>query len=55
MIDVNPDYDEILGAIAEQKKRERHRSDVYGGGNAGEKMAEILEKVEFTTSKKLAY
>ncbi|MBD5542605.1 MAG: UDP-N-acetylglucosamine 2-epimerase (hydrolyzing) [Lachnospiraceae bacterium] len=55
VIDVNPDYDEILGAIAEQKKRERRRSDVYGGGNAGEKMAEILEKVEFTTSKKLAY
>lgn len=55
VIDVNPDYDEILGAIAEQKKRERRRSDVYGGGNAGEKMAEILEKVEFTTSKKLVY
>jgi UDP-hydrolysing UDP-N-acetyl-D-glucosamine 2-epimerase len=52
VIDVNYDYRSIKKAIEEQIEHGKYKSQfIYGDGNAGEKISEVLEKVEVKIQK----
>jgi len=56
VIDVDYDRAEILAAIREHiAGGKRKHSNIYGDGNAGVRIAELLSKVELHFDKKLAY
>ena len=53
--DVGYDKDEILKAIEMRKDMPRVQSNLYGDGNAGKRIAEVLRDAELKFSKKLTY
>ena len=53
--DVGYDKDEILKAIEMRKDMPRVQSCLYGDGNAGKRIAEVLRDAELKFSKKLTY
>ncbi len=56
VVDVGYDKDEIKAAIQQQIKHGRHDTDeIYGDGNAGRQMADLLATVPLTYDKKLPY
>jgi UDP-hydrolysing UDP-N-acetyl-D-glucosamine 2-epimerase len=56
VIDVDHDRNDILRAIKKQIKHGRYESDdLYGNGNAGKKIANILSTCEVNIQKRLAY
>jgi UDP-hydrolysing UDP-N-acetyl-D-glucosamine 2-epimerase len=56
VLDVGYDRDEILAAIQEQVEHGHYpRSQIYGDGNAGERIAELLASVPLSVEKRLAY
>lgn len=56
VIDADYDRDDILRAIRQQAKRGAYESEhIYGNGNAGRKIAEILSRCEVNIQKRLAY
>ena len=56
VLDTNYNNDEILVAIARQLENGAyHRDPIYGQGNAGEKIAQLLAEVPLTFDKKLYY
>jgi UDP-N-acetylglucosamine 2-epimerase len=56
VIDVDYNRESILEAIGKQIKNGHYeKSNVYGGGMAGETIADLLSKVELTFSKKISY
>jgi len=56
VIDVGNSKDAIMGAIKQWLGAEKpKRSDVYGGGNAGKKMAEILSSITLRYHKKINF
>ena len=55
VIDVACDYNEILDAIKRLPEKKGKRSNLYGDGMASERIAEILENCELTSSKTLQY
>lgn len=55
VIDVDYNYNDIKNAINESIKRERIKDLTYGGGNAGEVMADTIAKAELDFKKVLQY
>jgi len=56
VIDVSYDENEIVAAVNQISSRnERTRSDVYGGGNAGEAIADLLETLPLQFHKTITY
>ena len=56
VVDVAYDENEIVTAVREiSSKKDRVRSDVYGGGNAGEAIAGLLEKLPLQFHKTITY
>jgi len=56
VIDVSYDENEIVAAVNQiSSKNERKRSDVYGGGNAGESIADLLESLPLQFHKTITY
>jgi len=56
VVDVAYDENEIVTAVREISfKKDRVRSDVYGGGNAGEAIAGLLEKLPLQFHKTITY
>jgi UDP-hydrolysing UDP-N-acetyl-D-glucosamine 2-epimerase len=56
VIDVPHDAKQIQKAIEAQIKNGRHKSDgIYGKGQAGEQIADLLAKSELTIAKQLSY
>jgi len=56
VIDVNYNRDEIVNAIKTHAQRKaKTTSDVYGGGDAGEKIAELLAKLPLQFHKTITY
>lgn len=56
VIDVGYDREEIRAAIAEQVRHGRYRSEtIYGAGNAGERIADILAKSSVSIQKYMTY
>ncbi len=53
--DVGYDKAEILAGIARNAEKPRVQSTLYGDGHAGERIAKVIESVELSSSKKLAY
>ena len=53
--DVGYDKDEILKAIEMRKDMPRVQSHLYGDGNAGRRIAEVLRTADLKYSKKLTY
>ena len=56
MIDVDYDKEAIIGALKAITSQPRPSgSGVYGGGDAGEKIAEVLNKVPLRFHKTITY
>jgi UDP-hydrolysing UDP-N-acetyl-D-glucosamine 2-epimerase len=56
VIDVGYNKEEIKAAIKKQLSNGRYKKDyLYGAGNAGEKIADILGKADITAQKRLGY
>ncbi len=56
VIDVNYDSDEIYNAILKQIKNGKYpKSNLFGDGNSGKKIAQILSTVEPKIQKKISY
>ena len=56
VIDVEYQSRDIKKAIDHQIKNGSYSCDnIYGDGDAGEKIAEILSKVDFSVNKKITY
>jgi UDP-hydrolysing UDP-N-acetyl-D-glucosamine 2-epimerase len=56
IVDVNYDRDEIENAIRNQMAHGRFPADkIYGDGNAGENIADLLSRVELKYDKKIQY
>ena len=56
IIKVDYDCNKIAEAINKQINHGKYsKNKLYGDGNAGQKMAKILENVELTIQKKLTY
>ena len=56
MIDVDHDRDQIVDAVSSQISNGRYSSEpIYGNGDAGKKIAEVLASVEVTIQKRLSY
>jgi len=56
VIDVNYDSVEIKNAVNEWLENGKpKRSKIYGGGNAGKKIAEILSDIELKFHKTITY
>ena len=56
VVDVTYDENEIIAAVdAILKKQERPKSDVYGGGDAGDKIAQLLKELPLQFHKTITY
>ena len=55
VVDVSYNRDEIKDAIVSHFKGHVKRSDIYGEGNAGQKIANILAEVPYTYTKSINY
>lgn len=55
VVDVSPNREDILSAIYQQSNTQRIRSELYGDGYAGEKIAHLAATVPLHTSKKITY
>ena len=55
VIDVDYNYNDIKNAITDSIKRERIKDLTYGGGNAGEVMADTIAQAELDFKKVLQY
>jgi UDP-hydrolysing UDP-N-acetyl-D-glucosamine 2-epimerase len=56
VIDVDYDKDQIFEAVREHSKQGKARpSDIYGGGNAGTRMADLLARVPIRFHKTITY
>ncbi len=56
VVDVSYDENEIVEAIVKcSRKIDRTKSEVYGGGNAGEKIASLLQEVPLQFHKTITY
>jgi UDP-hydrolysing UDP-N-acetyl-D-glucosamine 2-epimerase len=56
VVDVPHDYAAIKEAVLRQTQNGRYKSDpVYGDGNAGERIGELLAKVQLKIEKRLTY
>ena len=56
VIDVDHDRDQIVDAVSSQISNGRYSSEpIYGNGDAGKKIAEVLASVEVTIQKRLSY
>lgn len=56
VIDVNCDRHDIAAAIRKQIEHGKYESEpIYGDGNAGEKIADILSKVDVKIQKRITY
>ena len=55
VIDVNHDAAAILAAIEETKYASRNRDALYGDGNAGENIAQVLATANLTHEKRIVY
>ena len=56
VIDVGYDKGKIIKAIETQIKCKKYKSEpLYGNGSAGEKLADILSKIEVNVQKKMTY
>ena len=53
--DVDYNKSQILKSITQQVGKKFKKSNIYGSGDAGKKIAKILLKTNFTISKKLNY
>jgi UDP-hydrolysing UDP-N-acetyl-D-glucosamine 2-epimerase len=52
VIDVGYNRKEIYDAILKNMKRNIYKSNIYGNGNAGKKIASVLTKIKLNSSKK---
>jgi UDP-N-acetylglucosamine 2-epimerase len=56
VVDVSYDENEIVDAIVKfSTKTDRSKSDVYGGGNAGDKIAALLNELPLQFHKTITY
>jgi UDP-hydrolysing UDP-N-acetyl-D-glucosamine 2-epimerase len=56
VVDVEYECDAIVGAVKRQVEHGRYKSDpIYGDGNAGTRIADVLAKAPLTIEKRLTY
>ena len=56
VLDTTHNLESIMSSIEKQYQRKKYKSsNIYGNGNSGEKISEIISKLSFTYEKQITY